>query len=68
MSKFSLRLDVLIFGQNLMISNFTNSSVDIVTKYLCIATDLYVRLYLYNIDISAFYFSLIYLYNNGEAN
>ena len=56
MSKFLLRLDWLISVQNfwlkcshlhslnLMISTFTNSSIDIVSKYVCIATNLYMCL------------------------
>ena len=72
-SKFSLRLDVLILvenfrltcsylhSENLIISAFTNSSIVIVSKYVYMTTDLYIRLYLYNFGLSSFSFCLIYI-------
>ena len=50
-----------------MISPFTNSSIEIVSKYVCIATDLYVSLYFYSFDLSSFPFCLIYTENVQEA-
>ena len=43
--------------------NFHNSSIDIFPKYVCIATALYIRLYLYNFHLSFFSFCLIYIEN-----
>ena len=43
-----------------------NSSIEIVSKYVCIATDLYISLYIYNFDLSSFPFCLIYTGNIAD--
>ena len=41
---------------------------DIVSKYICIATDLYIRLYLYSFGLTLFSFCLIYINKICDAN
>ena len=42
--------------------NFTNSSIDIVSVFVCIATDLYIRSYLHSFNRS-WTFGLVFIYN-----
>ena len=44
-----------------MISTYTNSSRDIISQYVCVATDLYIRTHLLNFDHSSFSFYLMFI-------